>query len=53
VTRPRTLKTLGSTINALFQKQLTEHDVTGLIGKLQAQGVVTVTGTKVTYELPA
>jgi hypothetical protein len=47
------VKTLSSTIGALFQKKLTEQEVAAVIGKLQAQGVVTVTGTKVTYELPA
>jgi len=50
--RPRTVKTLSSTIGALFQKQLTEHEVAALLGKLKAQGIVSVSGTKVTYELP-
>lgn len=35
--RPRTVKTLSSTIGALFQKQLAEHEVTALLSKLQAR----------------
>jgi hypothetical protein len=50
--RPRTVKTLTSTIGALFQKQLSEHEVSSLIERLKAQGIVTVSGTKVSYELP-
>lgn len=51
--RPRTLKTLTSTINSLFQKQLSEEDVDQLLRELQAKGYVTVNTNKVTYELPA
>lgn len=51
-TRPRTVKKLTSTIGALFQKQLPEHEVSSLIERLKAQGTVTVSGTKVSYELP-
>jgi hypothetical protein len=50
--RPRTLRTLGSTIGALFQKKLTASEVQSLIDKLQAQGIVAANGTKVTYALP-
>jgi hypothetical protein len=50
--RPRTVKTLSSTINAMFQKALSEQEVAALLGKLQAQGVISVSGTKVTYALP-
>jgi len=50
--RPRTLKTLSTTIDALFQKKLPKHAVTSLIEQLKSQGSVTVTGTKVSYELP-
>lgn len=49
---PRTVKTLSSTINAMFQKALSEQEVASLLGKLQAQGVISVNGTKVTYALP-
>ena len=50
--KPRTAKTLASTINALFQKQLPDPDITSLLNELQRQGVVTVSGNKVTYALP-
>lgn len=50
--RPRTVKTLSSTIGAMFQKQLTEHEVASLLGELQAAGFVSINGTKVSYALP-
>jgi len=43
---------LSSTINAMFQKALSEQEVASLLGKLQAQGIISVSGTKVTYALP-
>ena len=52
-TRPRTLKTLSSTISALFQKKLTEQEVGLLVDELQAQGVISISGSKVSYEIPA
>ncbi len=51
--RPRTVKTLSSTISAMFQKQLNEQELTALFKELQAKGYVTVNETKVTYALPA
>lgn len=51
--KPRTTKTLSSTINSLFQKQLPEQELVGLLAELQRQGVVTVNKTKVSYTLPA
>ncbi len=50
--KPRTLKTLTSTINSIFQKALSEHDVEALLAALQKQGVLTVTENKVAYSLP-
>ena len=50
--KPRTLKTLTSTINSLFQKQLTEEDVVAVLQSLQSQGLVAINETKVTYALP-
>ncbi len=50
--KPRTVKTLGSTINSIFQKQLSEQDLTGLIAALEQKGVIATTGTKVSYDLP-
>jgi predicted XRE-type DNA-binding protein len=51
--KPRTLKTLTSTINSLFQKQLSDEELVALIRGLQSTGFVTVTDTKVTYTLPS
>lgn len=51
--KPRTVKTLSSTINSLFQKQLPDQELDSLLNELQKQGVVTVTDTKVSYALPA
>jgi hypothetical protein len=50
--RPRTVNTLGSTINALFQKHISEAEASSLIEQLCARGVVTVTGAKISYNLP-
>lgn len=50
--KPRTQKTLISTMNALFKKDLTEHQLTLLFEELCTQGIVRVDGTKVAYELP-
>lgn len=50
--KPRTVKTLGSTINSIFQKQLSEQDLTGLLAALEQKGVIATTGTKVSYRLP-
>ena len=49
--RPRTVKTLSSTIAALFQKQMSEPEIASLIERLRAEGVIIVAGTKVSYEL--
>jgi PIN domain len=51
--KPRKLKTLTSTINLLFQKQLSEEELVALLKRLQAKGYITVNETKVTYALPA
>jgi hypothetical protein len=48
--KPKTVKTLGSTIAALFQKQLSDKEVSGLISELATTGYVTVSGTKVIYK---
>lgn len=50
--RPRTVKTLSSTIGALFQKKLSEQEISSLIERLQSEGVIVVSGAKVSYELP-
>ena len=47
--KPRKLKTLGSTINSIFQKTLSPAEVNALLDALQKQGVVTVTGNGISY----
>jgi hypothetical protein len=49
---PGTVKTLSSTINAIFQKKLSSQEVGLLMEALKGSGIVTVTGTKVSYNLP-
>lgn len=48
-TRPRTVKTLSSSINALFQKKLSDKDVSDIIAAMEAKKFITVTDGKVTY----
>ena len=47
--KPRTVKTLSSSIGSLFQKQLSAEDVASVVEALAAQGHISVAGTKVTY----
>lgn len=51
--KPRTLKTLTSTINSLFQKQLNDEELAALLKGLQSKGLITVDENKVTYALPS
>ena len=51
-TRPRTLKTLGSTIAALFQKQLSEKEIEALVKALEKNAFITIEHKKVSYFLP-
>jgi hypothetical protein len=50
--KPRTLKTLASTINAFFQKTLSEAEVQGIIAELTKKGIVVVNESKVAYAMP-
>ena len=50
--KPRTAKTLSSTINSLFQKALPEDELSALLKQMEKQGHINVSGTKVTYSLP-
>jgi hypothetical protein len=50
--KPRTVKTLASTISSLFQKQLSEQELATLLEELQAKSYVAVNDTKVSYALP-
>lgn len=50
--KPRTVKTLSSTISAIFLKQISDEELISLIGELQSKGYITVNETKVSYALP-
>jgi hypothetical protein len=49
--RPRTVKTLSSTIGSLFQKQLGEGDIKAILVELTRAGHAAIDGTKVSYSL--
>jgi hypothetical protein len=50
--KPRTKKSLISTLHAIFKKELSEQQLSQLFATLCTRGVVKVDGTKVTYDLP-
>lgn len=50
VTRPRTIKTLSSSIGSFFHKQLTDVEISAVITEIQKSGFITVTKSKVSYE---
>jgi len=50
--KPRTQKTLLSTLHALFKKELSEQQLAALFSELCKRGIVKVEGTKVSYALP-
>ncbi|UVH57193.1 PIN domain-containing protein [Variovorax paradoxus] len=50
--KPRTVKTLSSTISSLFQKHLAEEEVTAIVAEVQTKGWAAVVNEKVTYALP-
>lgn len=52
VAKPRTVKTLSSTIGSLFQKRLADEEVAALVQELVRRGYLTVSGTKITYAEP-
>lgn len=49
--KPRTTKTLTGTINSLFPKM--DGDAGALVELLQTRGLITVTGARLSYHLPA
>lgn len=51
--RPRTQKTLLTTLNALFKKELPKQRLDALFEVLCSRGIVKQEGTKVSYALPA
>ena len=52
-TKPRTTKTLSSTIAAFFQKKLTDEDIAAVITAMQALGFLTVLDGKISYTISA
>jgi hypothetical protein len=50
--RPGTVKTLRSSVMAWFKPRLTAAQMDEVLEQLTAQGLLTVTGTKVAYSLP-
>lgn len=50
--RPGTVKTLRSSVMAWFKPKLTAAQMDEVLQQLQAQGLLTITGTKVAYLLP-
>jgi len=51
--RPRTLKTLRSTINAWFNKEVSDARLTDLVDQLRSQGIIKDAGAKISYHFPA
>lgn len=50
--KPRTQKTLLSTLHALFKKELSEQQLATLFDVLCQRGIIKVEGAKVSYALP-
>lgn len=50
--KPRTQKTLLSTLHALFKKELSDQQLAALFTALCKRGIVKVDGSKVSYALP-
>lgn len=50
--KPRTVAKLKSTIAALLQSKLSSNGVDALIQQLQSCGVISISGTRVTYPAP-
>lgn len=48
--KPRTLKTLGSSLKALFVNQLGDDEIEGLLDQLTQRGVVKISDGKVSYQ---
>ena len=53
VSKPRRLKTLTSTIAAVFKKQMPPKEVDGIISAMEAQGLISTKDSKLTYSLDA
>jgi len=51
--RPRKVKTLTNTINALFMKTLATDELSAIVAEMKKRGLITIDGEKITYHLPA
>ena len=51
--RPKTLTTLRSSIDAIFQKQVGELEIQAVIDQMIKTGYVSVTNEKVAYSFPS
>lgn len=49
ISKPKTLKTLYSSINALFQKTLSDDEINAIVEELKRQTVIIIDKTKVSY----
>jgi hypothetical protein len=47
--KPKTVRTLTSTIRSLFQKDITDKDLSAILQKLEVEGLLVIEGTKVSY----
>jgi hypothetical protein len=50
--KPRTIKTLSSTISSLFQNQLADEEMASILTELQGKGWILTSENKVSYALP-
>jgi PIN domain len=51
--KPGTVRTLFSTISTLFQKELSEAELSALIEEMKSRGWISLQGVKISYALPA
>lgn len=47
--KPKSVKTLSSTIRSLFQKNITDKELSAILQQLETDGVLTIEGAKVSY----
>jgi hypothetical protein len=47
--KPKKVKTLTSTIRSLFQKDITDKELSAILQQLEADGVLSIEGAKVSY----
>jgi hypothetical protein len=50
--RPRTVRTLSSTVASLFQNKLTPAELAAAVRRLELDGIVTIKDSKVSYAFP-